>query len=207
MMTVAQNWQDETFNGQRFELPVTWVAEVPDRGVVTLTYTSGLKKRNMLIEIRKQLANRCLVRYCINKLPKNEEDMIEEERKMQEMASNAAATALAQGYADLAEDDESKELQELILKHTDAIMQQEGVIAAIQTEMELRMMDDVQKYIELKKKLTVELEILEKQRHEVNIVIEEAKRKVSAEALETFGIEAQEGESQEPSDDNSTSLS
>jgi hypothetical protein len=133
--------------------------------------------------------------------------MIEEERKMQEMASNAAATALAQGYADLAEDDESKELQELILKHTDAIMQQEGVIAAIQTEMELRMMDDVQKYIELKKKLTVELEILEKQRHEVNIVIEEAKRKVSAEALETFGIEAQEGESQEPSDDNSTSLS
>jgi hypothetical protein len=198
MMTVAQNWQDETFNGQRFELPVTWVAEVPDRGVVTLTYTSGLKKRNMLIEIRKQLANRCLVRYCINKLPKNEEDMIEEERKMQEMA---------QGYADLAEDDESKELQELILKHTDAIMQQEGVIAAIQTEMELRMMDDVQKYIELKKKLTVELEILEKQRHEVNIVIEEAKRKVSAEALETFGIEAQEGESQEPSDDNSTSLS
>jgi hypothetical protein len=107
----------------------------------------------------------------------------------------------------LAEDDESKELQELILKHTDAIMQQEGVIAAIQTEMELRMMDDVQKYIELKKKLTVELEILEKQRHEVNIVIEEAKRKVSAEALETFGIEAQEGESQEPSDDNSTSLS
>jgi hypothetical protein len=170
---------------------VTWVSEVPDRGIVTLTYTSGLKKRNMLIEIRKQLANRCLIRYCINKLPKNEEDMIEEERKMQQMTSDAAAAALAQGYADLAEDDESKEIQELILKHTDSIMVQEGVIAAIQKEMELRMMDDVQKYLELKKKLAVEMDLLEKQKEEVNAVIEEAKRKVSAESLETFGIEAQ----------------
>jgi hypothetical protein len=186
---------------------VTWVSEVPDRGIVTLTYTSGLKKRNMLVEIRKQLANRCLIRYCINKLPKNEAEMIEEERKMHEMASDAAAAALAQGYADLAEDEESIELQELILKHTDSIMVQEGVIAAIQKEMELRMMDDVQKYLELKKKLAVEMEILEKQKEEVNIVIEEAKRKVSAESLETFGIDAQETSTETLNDDRTTSSS
>jgi hypothetical protein len=184
---------------------VTWVSEVPDRGVVTLTYTSGAKKRNMLIEIRKQLANRCLIRYCINKLPLNEADMIEEERKMQEMTSNAAAAALAQGYADLAEDEESKELQELILKQTEAIMVQEGIIAAIQKEMELRMMDDVQKYLELKKKLAVETDVLEKQRDEVNIVIEEAKRKLSAESLETFGIEAQESATETIDEDTTTS--
>ena len=171
---------------------MTWVTAVPERGVVTVTYTSGLKKRNMLIDIRKQLANKCLVRYCINKLPKNEAEMIAEERRMQQMTADAAAAALAQGYADLAEDDESKELQELILTHTEAIMVQEGVIAAIQKEMELRMMDDVQKFIELKKKLGVEMEILEKQKNEVNVVIAAAKKKVSAEALETFGIETQE---------------
>ncbi len=203
----TQNWQDETFNGQRFELPVTWVTEVPDRGIVTLTYTSGLRKRNMLINIRKQLANRCLVRYRINKLPKNEADMIEEERKMQEMTSEAAAAALAQGYADLAEDDESKELQELILTHTEAIMVQEGIIAAIQKEMDVRMMDDVQKYLELKKKLALEVEILEKQKMEVNVVIEEAKRKVSAEALETFGIEAQDSAANATSVEDTTSSS
>ncbi len=116
---------------------------------------------------------------------------------MQEMTSNAAAAALAQGYADLAEDDESKELQELILTHTEAILAQEGVIAALQKEMELRMMDDVQKYLELKKKLAIEVETLEKQKTEVNIVIEEAKRKVSAEALETFGIDGQERASEQ----------
>ena len=171
---------------------MTWVTAVPERGVVTVTYTSGLKKRNMLIDIRKQLANKCLVRYCINKLPKNEAEMIAEERRMQQMTADAAAAALSQGYADLAEDDESKELQELILTHTEAIMVQEGVIAAIQKEMELRMMDDVQKFIELKKKLAMEMEILEKQKNEVNVVIAAAKQKVSAEALETFGIETQE---------------
>ena len=185
---------------------MTWVAEVPDRGIVTLTYTSGLKKRNMLIDIRKQLANRCLIRYRINKLPKNEADMIEEERKMQEMTSDAAAAALAQGYADLAEDDESKELQELILTHTEAILAQEGVIAALQTEMELRMMDDVQKYLELKKKLASEVETLENQKKEVNIVIEEAKRKVSAEALETFGIDGQESASEQTNGDETLQI-
>ena len=161
----------------------------------------------MLINIRKQLANRCLVRYRINKLPKNEADMIEEERKMQEMTSEAAAAALAQGYADLAEDDESKELQELILTHTEAIMVQEGIIAAIQKEMDVRMMDDVQKYLELKKKLALEVEILEKQKMEVNVVIEEAKRKVSAEALETFGIEAQDSAANATSVEDTTSSS
>jgi hypothetical protein len=184
---------------------VTWVTEVPDRGIVTLTYTSGLKKRNMLINIRKQLANRCLVRYCINQLPKNEADMIEEERKMEQMTSDAAAAAVAQGYADLAEDEESKELQELILNHTEAIMVQEGVIAAIHKEMDLRMMDDVQKYLELKKKLALEEEILEKQKMVVNAVIEEARRKVSAEALETFGIDAQESASTAVLDEETTS--
>lgn len=173
---------------------------------MTLTYTSGLKKRNMLVNIRKQLANRCLVRYCINKLPKNEADMIEEERKMQEMSSEAAAAALAQGYADLAEDDESKELQELILTHTEAILEQEGVVAAIQKEMELRMMDNVQTYLELKKKLAIEEEILEKQKAEVNVVIQEARTKVSAEALETFGIEAQEIEVEATAGEVATSL-
>ncbi len=184
---------------------MTWVTEVPDRGIVTLTYTSGLKKRNMLMNIRKQLANRCLVRYCINKLPKNEADMIEEERKMEQMTSDAAAAAVAQGYADLAEDDESKELQELILNHTEAIMVQEGVISAIHKEMDLRMMDDVHKYLELKKKLALEEEILVNQKMAVNAVIQEAKRKVSAEALETFGIDAQESASNATLDEDATS--
>ena len=165
-----------------------------------MTYTSGLKKRNMLIDIRKQLANKCLVRYCINKLPKDEAEMIAEERRMQEMTDDAAAAALAQGYADLAEDEESKELQELILTHTEAIMAQEEVVATIQKEMELRMMDDVQKYIELKKKLALEVEILETQKAAVNIVIEAAKSKVSAEALETFGIEVQDSAAGETSE-------
>ncbi len=132
--------------------------------------------------------------------------MIEEERKMQEMSSEAAAAALAQGYADLAEDDESKELQELILTHTEAILEQEGVVAAIQKEMELRMMDNVQKYLELKKILAIEEEILEKQKAEVNVVIQEARTKVSAEALETFGIEAQEIEVEVTAGEVATSL-
>ena len=39
--------------------------------------------------------------------------------------------------------------------------------------------------------------MLEKQKAEVNIVIEEAKRKVSAEALETFGIDGQDSASEQ----------
>jgi hypothetical protein len=51
----------------------------------------------------------------------------------------------------------------------------------------------------------LEEEILEKQKMVVNAVIEEARRKVSAEALETFGIDAQESASTAVLDEETTS--
>jgi hypothetical protein len=47
---------------------------------------------------------------------------------------------------------------------------------------------------------------LEKQKAEVNVVIQEARTKVSAEALETFGIEAQEIEVEATAAEVATSL-
>jgi hypothetical protein len=35
----GENWIDETFNGRPFELPATWVQKLPDKGLLTLTYT------------------------------------------------------------------------------------------------------------------------------------------------------------------------
>lgn len=35
----GENWVGETFNGRPFELPATWVQQIPDRGLLTLQYT------------------------------------------------------------------------------------------------------------------------------------------------------------------------
>ena len=35
----GENWVGETFNGRPFELPATWVQQVPDKGLLTLQYT------------------------------------------------------------------------------------------------------------------------------------------------------------------------
>jgi len=34
----GENWIDETFNGNGFELPATWVQKLPEKGILTLTY-------------------------------------------------------------------------------------------------------------------------------------------------------------------------
>jgi hypothetical protein len=35
----GENWIGETFNGRPFELPATWVQQIPDKGLLTLQYT------------------------------------------------------------------------------------------------------------------------------------------------------------------------
>ena len=35
----GENWIDETFNGNGFELPATWVQKLPEKGILTLTYS------------------------------------------------------------------------------------------------------------------------------------------------------------------------
>ena len=34
----GENWIDETYNGNGFELPATWVQKIPEKGILTLTY-------------------------------------------------------------------------------------------------------------------------------------------------------------------------
>jgi hypothetical protein len=55
----GENWQDEAYNGQPFELPVSWVQEVPNRGRLSVIYVT--EAGCALFDVRTELAKQYLV--------------------------------------------------------------------------------------------------------------------------------------------------
>eukprot|EP00753_Platysulcus_tardus_P002729 PLAT11849.1.p1 GENE.PLAT11849.1~~PLAT11849.1.p1 ORF type:complete len:1311 (-),score=449.39 PLAT11849.1:73-3516(-) len=81
----GENWLDETYKGMPFELPLTWVTEVPRKGIVTLTYTTRVG--GAALELREKMLQAYLMNPALSMRPDlhAEKEAEEEMHLMQEL--------------------------------------------------------------------------------------------------------------------------